>query len=63
MRNVSTNSVNLPRLIVPKRHLDDRGWFNEIFHQARFREIGIACRFIQGRRSVLRSPCGHHESP
>jgi dTDP-4-dehydrorhamnose 3,5-epimerase len=43
--------VNLPRLIVPKRHVDDRGWFSEIFHQERLRDIGITCRFVQDNQS------------
>jgi dTDP-4-dehydrorhamnose 3,5-epimerase len=51
MGNVSTISVNLPRLIVPKRHVDDRGWFSEIFHQERLRDIGITCRFVQDNQS------------
>jgi len=51
MSNISTISVNLPRLIVPKRHVDDRGWFSEIFHQARLRDIGITCRFVQDNQS------------
>jgi len=44
-------SVNLPRLIVPKRHVDDRGWFSEMFHQERLRDIGITCRFVQDNQS------------
>jgi dTDP-4-dehydrorhamnose 3,5-epimerase len=51
MNNVSTNSVKLPRLIVPKRHVDDRGWFSEIFHQERLRDVGITCRFVQDNQS------------
>jgi dTDP-4-dehydrorhamnose 3,5-epimerase len=51
MSNVSTISVNLPRLIVPKRHVDDRGWFSEIFHQERLRDIGVTCRFVQDNQS------------
>ena len=51
MSNVPTNSVNLPRLFVPKRHVDDRGWFSEIFHQERLRDIGITCRFVQDNQS------------
>src|SRR6516164_11838335 len=51
MSNVSTILVNLPRLIVPKQHVDDRGWFSEIFHQERLREIGITCRFVQDNQS------------
>ena len=51
MSNVLTISVNLPRLIVPKRHVDDRGWFSEMFHQERLRDIGITCRFVQDNQS------------
>ena len=43
--------MNLPRLIVPKRHVDDRGWFSEIFHQELLRDIGITCRFVQDNQS------------
>jgi dTDP-4-dehydrorhamnose 3,5-epimerase len=51
MGNVSTISVNVPRLIVPKRHVDDRGWFSEVFHEERLRDIGITCRFVQDNQS------------
>ena len=52
MSNVSTNSLKLPRLIVPKRHVDDRGWFSEIFHQERLRNIGITNHFVQDNQST-----------
>src|SRR6266511_4811022 len=51
MSNVSTNSVKLPRLIVPKRHAAGRGWFSDIFPQARLRAIGITCRFVKDNPS------------
>jgi dTDP-4-dehydrorhamnose 3,5-epimerase len=47
MSDGTTTSVNLPRLIVPKRLVDDRGWFSEIFHEKRLCEFGITCRFVQ----------------
>ena len=47
----STISAGLPRIIVPKRHVDDRGWFSETFHEQRLREIGITCRFVQDNQS------------
>lgn len=47
----SKTSVDLPRLIVPKRHRDDRGWFSESFHKSRFHDIGITCDFIQDNQS------------
>ena len=51
MSNVSTNSLKLPRLIVSKRHVDDRGWFSEIFHEERLRDIGITNHFVQDNQS------------
>jgi dTDP-4-dehydrorhamnose 3,5-epimerase len=47
----SKTSVDLPRLIAPKRHLDDRGWFSECFHKSRLHDIGITCDFIQDNQS------------
>jgi dTDP-4-dehydrorhamnose 3,5-epimerase len=47
----STRSLDLPRIIAPKRHVDDRGWFSETFHEQRLREIGITCRFVQDNQS------------
>jgi len=44
-------SAGLPRIIVPKRHLDDRGWFSESFNKERLSEIGIGCDFIQDNES------------
>jgi hypothetical protein len=34
--------ADLPRIIVPKRHFDDRGWFSETFHERRL--LGAALR-------------------
>jgi dTDP-4-dehydrorhamnose 3,5-epimerase len=47
----STRSLGLPRIIVPKRHIDDRGWFSETFHEKRLRDVGISCRFVQDNQS------------
>jgi dTDP-4-dehydrorhamnose 3,5-epimerase len=44
-------SVSLPCLIVPKRHVDDRGWFSETFHEKRLHDVGITCRFVQDNQS------------
>jgi dTDP-4-dehydrorhamnose 3,5-epimerase len=46
--------ANLPRIIVPKRHLDDRGWFSDTFHAARLADIGIGCGFVQDNQSSSR---------
>lgn len=43
--------ADLPRILVPKRHLDDRGWFSETFHEKRLRDLGIPCRFVQDNES------------
>src|SRR5882724_6290086 len=43
--------MNLPRIFATKRHVDDRGWFSESFHERRLQEIGITCRFVQDNQS------------
>ena len=43
--------MNLPRVIIPKRHIDERGWFSETFHEMRLRDLGIDCRFVQDNQS------------
>src|ERR1700730_5041286 len=52
MSNDSATSLNLPRIIVPKRYVDDRGWFSEIFHEQRLHAVGINCRFVQDNQSI-----------
>jgi len=47
----SMRSSDLPRIIVPKRHVDNRGWFSETFHEKRLHDIGITCRFVQDNQS------------
>jgi dTDP-4-dehydrorhamnose 3,5-epimerase len=47
----STTPLGLPRIIVPKRHVDDRGWFSESFHKRRLHDIGITCDFVQDNQS------------
>ena len=46
--------MDLPRVIIPRRHVDDRGWFSETYHEQRLREIGITCRFVQDNQSSSR---------
>ena len=43
--------MSLPRLIVPKRHPDARGWFAETYNEARLRALGIDGRFVQDNQS------------
>ena len=44
-------SMDLPQVIVPNQHVDDRGWFSETFHEMRLHDIGIPHRFIQENQS------------
>ena len=46
--------MKVPRSIVPKRHVDGRGWFSEIFHEKRLRDLGITCRFVQDNQAISR---------
>jgi dTDP-4-dehydrorhamnose 3,5-epimerase len=48
---MSTSVADLPCIIVPKRHDDERGWFCETFHERRLQSFGIACRFVQDNQS------------
>ena len=50
----STTSADLPRIINPKRHADDRGWFSETYNDKRLGEVGITCRFVQDNQSRSR---------
>jgi dTDP-4-dehydrorhamnose 3,5-epimerase len=43
---------DLPRIISLRRHIDERGWFSEIFREKRLREIGISVHFIQDNLSI-----------
>jgi dTDP-4-dehydrorhamnose 3,5-epimerase len=51
MSTDATPSSLLPFVIVPKRHVDDRGWFSETFQRLRLRDLGIACPFVQENQS------------
>jgi dTDP-4-dehydrorhamnose 3,5-epimerase len=47
----STASKDVPRVIIPKRHRDNRGWFAETFREDRLPALGIPCRFVQENQS------------
>jgi dTDP-4-dehydrorhamnose 3,5-epimerase len=51
MSSCSVGASDLPRIVVPKRYFDARGWLSESFHENRLRELGITCRFIQDNQS------------
>ncbi|QGP80138.1 dTDP-4-dehydrorhamnose 3,5-epimerase [Sphingobium sp. CAP-1] len=44
----------MPRLIVPVRHGDARGWFTEVYSAATFARLGIDCAFVQDNHSLSR---------
>ena len=43
--------ILVPRIISPHRHIDDRGWFSETFHEQRLFDMGVTCRFVQDNQS------------
>ena len=47
----SARALQLPVVLVPKRFIDDRGWFSETFHRQRLGEIGINHPFVQENQS------------
>jgi len=49
-----TLSPHLPRVIVPQRYVDDRGWFSETFNEQQLRRLGIACHFVQDNQALSR---------
>jgi dTDP-4-dehydrorhamnose 3,5-epimerase len=48
---METMLANVPRIIISKRHVDNRGWFSETFHEQRLQKAGITCRFVQDNQS------------
>ena len=48
---MTQHSIDLPRIIIPKKLFDNRGWFSETFHRSRLRDIGITCDFVQDNQS------------
>ncbi len=42
------------RLICPRRFADDRGWFSESYHQAKYARLGVAATFVQDNHSLSR---------
>jgi dTDP-4-dehydrorhamnose 3,5-epimerase len=44
-------SQDVPRIFMPLRHHDARGWFSETYREDKLREQGITCRFVQENES------------
>lgn len=38
--------------VVPRRNVDVRGWFTEVYNQTLFEKLGITCRFVQDNHSL-----------
>lgn len=57
MKPLERRPLALPELLelVPNRFQDERGFFSEVWNQARFAEAGIAAAFIQDNVSVSRT--------
>jgi dTDP-4-dehydrorhamnose 3,5-epimerase len=47
----STRSPHEPFVVITRRHLDDRGWFGEVFREQWLAKLGITCRFVQDNQS------------
>ncbi len=41
-------------LLETRRFGDDRGWFSEVYNEARFHDLGIMSRFVQDNQSLSR---------
>jgi dTDP-4-dehydrorhamnose 3,5-epimerase len=50
MRIVDTGLRDV-KILVPKRHGDDRGWFAEVFNAETFRGMGLPTEFAQDNQS------------
>jgi dTDP-4-dehydrorhamnose 3,5-epimerase len=48
---VSQTALRDVKLISPRRHGDERGWFAEVFNATRFSEAGLPARFVQDNQS------------
>jgi dTDP-4-dehydrorhamnose 3,5-epimerase len=42
---------DLPRVIAPKRLVDERGWFSETYREQQLRDLGITSHFVQDNQS------------
>lgn len=55
------------KLVTPKRHGDDRGFFTESYNERTFRNAGIECRWVQDNHSYSKHKGTvrglHYQSP
>jgi len=57
MEIIAADGLPAVRIITPRRHRDDRGFFSEVWHQGRFTEAGLDVRFLQDNHA-LSQPVG-----
>ena len=50
---MNVEKTNLPGVMIikPKVHVDERGYFKEIYHEERYKEFGIDLKFVQDNHS------------
>lgn len=44
------------KVIKPRRHCDDRGWFEEVYSERLYEELGVTDRFRQDNHVLTRAP-------
>lgn len=52
MPEVQSSDIADVKIITPAAFRDARGWFSETYNEARFRNVGIDCRFVQDNHSL-----------
>src|SRR5882762_6687034 len=50
MRRIDTSLQDV-KLLEPQRHGDSRGWFAEVYNQAKFAAAGLPTQFVQDNQS------------
>jgi dTDP-4-dehydrorhamnose 3,5-epimerase len=54
MEIIAADGLAGVRIITPRRHRDDRGFFSEVWNQGRLGEAGIDVRFVQDNHALSR---------
>jgi dTDP-4-dehydrorhamnose 3,5-epimerase len=49
---IEATAIPAVRIVVPTRHVDARGFFEECYSQARYAEAGVDAVFVQDNRSL-----------
>jgi dTDP-4-dehydrorhamnose 3,5-epimerase len=54
MEIIAADGLPAVRIITPRRHRDDRGFFSEVWNQGGLHEAGIDARFMQDNHALSR---------